>query len=125
MAEPKNNSKFLPILLGLMLVVAVIITLVDISIKASILEQANKFRLGIEEARNEQYASGASQNGASNYTPNNGSISSNVLDIQPTRLEKEDGDKRVPFPAERTATPSRRGARAGNIPASTDPSVSH
>lgn len=122
MADQKERVKFWVFLCGLMLAVAVMVTLIDISIKASILEQANNFRIDLEGARG-QNVSGANTNGTANHVADNGTVPSNVLDLQPTGLGKGDDPKKVPFQGARAAGPARRRARAGDIPASTDPSV--
>ena len=92
MANTKDPVKFWLFLVALMLATAVAVLLLDISIKAAILEESNALRLAIERERNEQFVRRTevpNANGASG----NGSHPGDVVDINDAGLEKGDAAK--------------------------------
>jgi hypothetical protein len=88
MADKDDKLKFWAMLAIVLVVVAVTVTLVDLGIKAAILEQANAFRRDLERARNGQAPTGASSNGVDNNSANDGTISGDVLDVFPAGMEE-------------------------------------
>jgi hypothetical protein len=119
MANAKDPVKFWMFLVALMLATAVAVLLLDISIKAAILEESNALRLAIERERNEQYVRRTevpNPHGASG----NGSYSSDELGVDATRLETGNAANRTKEPAKkvtarRTAKPRPTGS-ATEIP---------
>lgn len=71
----KDNVKFWTFLAGMILMVSVTVLLIDMSIKAAILEESNALRLVIEESRNGQRKESADHK----RTSGNGSGTPDVL----------------------------------------------
>ena len=125
--QGNDKLKFWALLAIVLVAVAVTVTLVDLGIKASILEQANAFRRDLERARNGQAPVGTSANGADNNSAHDGSVSGDVLGVFPAGMEEGSLPKHdknatpVPFPKGRTASTNRsaRNSRS-RIPKSTE-----
>jgi hypothetical protein len=97
----KENVKFWTFLASAILAVAVAVMLIDMSIKASILEESNSLRLLIEGGRNDQ----ARKTRAMDATSGNGSRSPDVLGANDAGLETGN------VPASDTVSPLSRGPR--------------
>jgi hypothetical protein len=87
MQVSKRQLEFWMAILILCLITAIIITLVDFSIKASILEQSNKIRLEIEEWNRGQGRGRQAEDGASYNADNNSPLPGDVLGKHTTGLE--------------------------------------
>jgi hypothetical protein len=92
MVSSKDPVKFWLFLVTLMLATAVAVLLLDISIKAAILEESNALRLAIEAERNNRYER-RTENPSANGASGNGSHSGDVVDINDAGLEKRDAAK--------------------------------
>lgn len=119
MTEASDEKlKFWAVLVAVMLGVSVAVLLIDMTIKAAILEESNALRrtlLGIQDDRPTE----ASNNGASH----NSNSSSSVLDIFPAGMENGDvatGDKTssngTSTRGKRTRTQPRTQGDSGEIP---------
>jgi hypothetical protein len=80
-----EQTKFWGILIMVAVGVAAVILLIDMSIKAAILEESNAFKQELLNARREPAK--ANSNGANNHAPNNGSNDSDDVHLFPTRVE--------------------------------------
>lgn len=113
-----DKMKFWAVLVAVMLGVSVAVLLIDMTIKAAILEESNALRrtlLGVQDDGSPK----ASDNGASH----NGNSSGPVLDIFPAGMETGDvatGDKASPngtsTRGKRTRTQPRTQGDSGEIP---------
>lgn len=116
MADVPQNVKFWAFLASAILAVAVLVMLIDMSIKASILQESNALRLVIEGSRNDQGREARNMDAA----PSNGSSPPNVLAADDAGLEKGDvpaGDPEPDFSQIKRATrPNTRGPRNRNLP---------
>jgi hypothetical protein len=101
-----DKTKFWAFLIGLMVAVAVAVTLVDLTIKAAILQESNAFKLSMNEVKHGTAGSRANEtnsDGTDYYRHNNG---------------RDAGDDVVPFPSRmeaptiRTATARKTGPKA-------------
>lgn len=93
-----DKTKFWAFLIGLMVAVAVAVTLVDLTIKAAILQESNAFKLQMNQVKHGT-GSGSTQadsDGTDHYRTNHG---------------RDAGDDVVPFPA-RVEAPTVRKARS-------------
>jgi hypothetical protein len=84
-----DKSKFWAILIGVMVAVAIAVTLVDMTIKAAILQESNAFKLLMNEKK---HGTGpgptqANTNGANHNSGNNGSDDSDDVHLFPARVE--------------------------------------
>jgi hypothetical protein len=99
-----DNIKFWSFLAGMILMVSVAVLLIDMSIKAAILQESNTLRLAIEGERNDR-ASKASSNGNNHHSNN----SSPILGVFPAGMETGD----VANGTKKTIQPRKtRGQRA-------------
>lgn len=112
MSESKDTIKFWTFLTVMLLAVAVAVTLIDLTIKASILTEAAKVRAMLE-AVNGQEISGRTDERNNPDPSNNGHLSGDVLDTGNAGLE-EGGLARIAKEQARTR-PQRR-----NIPRPSD-----
>lgn len=107
-AESEDKTKFWVVLIAIMLGVSVAVLLIDMTIKAAILEESNALRkliLGVQDDRSAE----TSNNGASDNANRPGP----VLDIFPAGMETgnvPNGDKASPNGR------TTRGKRSGNEP---------
>lgn len=85
-----GKIKFWSVLAIGMLATCIVVLLIDMSIKASILEQSSDLRRVIENERSERFSRQFQR--MDNETDNNGHRSSDVVDIIATRLETGDAD---------------------------------
>lgn len=90
MEMTKKQAEFWVAILVLCLFTAVAILLVDFGIKASILEESNRLRLTIEEetVRRGSKPDGANENRNANDISDNPPLPSDVLVVDPSRLEE-------------------------------------
>lgn len=91
MEMTRKQAEFWSLIIAMMIAVAIIILLIDFGIKAAILEESNKLRLVIEKERSGQKPGSANANGAANDTPNNPPLPSDVLVVDPPRMETRNG----------------------------------
>jgi hypothetical protein len=104
MAED-DKTKFWAILIMVMVAVAIAVTLVDMTIKAAILEESN----ALKERLNSVARSGsdkADSNGTSNHATDNGSNDSDDVHLFPARVE-------APIVRSRRARKTAPGPMAG------------
>lgn len=115
MKNTQDNIKFWTVLTAMILLVSVAVLLIDMTIKAAILEESNALRrtiIGIQDDRPAKTDS----NGASNNSDSAGS----VLDKFPARMETRNvsnGTKKTTNPAHGDNTSETpREPRGGKIP---------
>lgn len=119
MATPELSKKqieFWVIMFLIILAIMTFITVVDISTKAAILEQATKLRLLIEGQANGQNASRTDTAGIASDPIDDGSVPGDVLVLDSARLETgndTNGHKR--------ATPNPRTRRQSNNGTASEP----
>lgn len=91
-----ENSKvrFWGILAIMILAVAITVTLVDLTIKAAILQESNSLRLLIERETNAKGTEGPDNSGIAADATNDGTVPGDVLAIKPVRLEARNVRKR-------------------------------
>jgi hypothetical protein len=84
-----DKSKFWAVLIGVMVAVAIAVTLVDMTIKAAILQESNAFKLLMNETKHGTGPRPAktNSNGADNHSGDNGSDASDDVHLFPTRME--------------------------------------
>jgi uncharacterized membrane protein len=119
MAED-DKTKFWAILIMVMVAVAIAVTLVDMTIKAAILEESN----ALKERLNGVARSGsnkADSNGASNHAADNGSNDSDDVHLFPARMEAPTirasrARKTPPGPMAGTTESSERNGDGGMAP---------
>jgi|ERR1700733_1120010 len=105
-----DKTKFWAILIMVMVAVAIAVTLVDMTIKAAILEESNalKERLnGVARQGTDQ----ANSNGTNNHASDNGSNDSDDVHLFPARME-------APTVRSRTKRKTTPGPMAGTIESS-------
>ncbi len=119
----RKQTEFWATLLGAMILVAVLITLIDYQIKASILEQATKLRLAIEkeELNHGRNAKSTDANGVANVSGNDAAISPDLLVDNATGMEAGNDANRATAKAgnqiEHGPAKRVRASRATTIPA--------
>ena len=86
MADDSEKTKFYAVLIGIMVAVAVLVLLVDLSIKAAILDESNAFKKSMNEVKHGRGPDQANSNGVDNHAPNDGAISGDVLGVFPARM---------------------------------------
>lgn len=120
----EDKTKFWAILIGVMVAVAVAVTIIDITIKAAILEESNAFKQRMNGAKwNGPGPDKANSNGAVDNAPNHGTVPSDVLGVFPARLEAgflRAGTARETGPGPMAGTDEFFGGRDGNGPVETD-----
>jgi hypothetical protein len=84
-----DKAKFWAVLIGVMVAVAVAVTLVDMTIKAAILQESNAFKLAMNEVKHAPGPRPAQtdSNGADNHSGNNGSNAPDDVHLFPARVE--------------------------------------
>jgi len=86
-----DKTKFWAFLIGLMVAVAVAVTLVDLTIKAAILQESNAFKLQMNQVKHGT-GSGTAQtdtDGTNNYRTNHGRDAGDDVVPFPTRVEAQ------------------------------------
>jgi|SRR5580698_1383943 hypothetical protein len=86
MMENEDKTKFYATLIGIMVAVAVLVLLVDMTIKAAILQESNAFKKQMNEVKHGRGSDQANSNGVDNHAPNDGAISGDVLGFFPPRM---------------------------------------
>lgn len=123
MATPELSKKqieFWVIMFLIILAIMTFITVVDISTKASILEQATKLRLLIEGQTSGQSSNGTNAAGIASDPSDDGPVSADVLVFDSPGLETGDDSNRH----SRAAANPRTRRRPNNRPASDTPPIS-
>lgn len=94
MEMSKKQAEFWVALLVLCIIFALAIMLVDFGIKSAILEESNTLRLKIEEweIRNGRESAGANAVGIADDSNNDSPIPSDVLVVDPSRMEAGNAD---------------------------------
>ena len=112
--QMSKKGEFLAVLLTLCTVVMVVVLLLDIQIKAAILEESTKLRLTIEDEEVRQSGRRRQETNAdrvSNDAPNDAPIPSNVLVVKPAGMEAGSAsngtEKPVPSPRVRRSKSGR------------------
>jgi|SRR5215469_426782 len=109
MAEgTESKIKFWAVLVIICLMVAVAVTLVDLTIKTAILQESNSLRLFIESVRNDARTIRPDESRANTDNGNNGVVPPNVLDLDSARVETRDVSQGIP---PRAASRPRRQPR--------------
>jgi hypothetical protein len=109
MAEATESKiKFWAVLAIICLMVAVAVTLVDLTIKTAILQESNGLRLFIESVRNDSGTIRPDESRADTDPSNNGIVPPNVLDLDSARVETRDVSEGIPS---RVAPRPRRNPR--------------
>jgi hypothetical protein len=114
MTSNQDTMKFWTVLAGTILVVAVMVMLIDMSIKAAILGESNELRLVIERERNGR---GKAESNSSRASDNRAS-SSPLLGFDATGVETgnvANGHKATPAKSRASRQPKNQGG-AGEIP---------
>jgi hypothetical protein len=84
----EDQTKFWAILIGILVGVAVLVTVVDLSIKAAILDESNALKRRMNEVKwNGPGPDQANSNGASDNAPNNGTHDSDDVPLFAPRVE--------------------------------------
>jgi hypothetical protein len=115
----KDNVKFWTVLIGVMLCVAIAVTVVDLTIKAAILDESNKLRMVIEnwDVKHGQRAAESDGERTARDAGFNGAVSPDVLAVSTTGLETghvpASGNGMVARPARRKPR-SKPGTPADN-----------
>ena len=117
----KKQAEFWVALIVLCTIFAVAILLVDFGIKSAILEESNRLRIKIEdwERANGRGTAGANEVGNADDTSDDHPFSSDVLVVDPSRMEAGNGTKGDSTKADNTAangSKPRRQTRARTIP---------
>jgi hypothetical protein len=105
-----DKTKFWAILIMVMVAVAIAVTLVDLTIKAAILEESNALKERINGVAR-QGPTKADSNGANNHAPDNGSNDSDDVHLFAPRVE-------APTVRARRTRKASPGPMAGTIEAS-------
>ena len=114
MAEgTESKIKFWAVLAIICLMVAVAVTLVDLTIKTVILQESNDLKLFIESVRNDPRTIGTDESRVDSDPGNNSAVSPNVLDINSARVETRDVSQGIP---PRVAPRPRRKSRDASQP---------
>jgi hypothetical protein len=119
MADPKNKDAFWFFMGVILLSGMVLVTVIDLTIKAAILSESTALRLKIEDwERGQKDSGGVSKRNTSNGH-NHPIVLGDVLPLFSSGLETEDADKRT-TPATQSQTARsrkpRNQARGGEVP---------
>ena len=82
-----EQTKFWGILIMVAVAVAAAVLLIDLTIKAAILEESNALKRTINEVKHGSGTAKADSNGANNHAPDNGSNDSDDVHLFPARVE--------------------------------------
>lgn len=107
-----DKTKFWAVLIGVMVAVAIAVTLVDMTIKAAILQESNAFKLAMNEAKHGtgQRPAQTNPNGTDNHSGNNGGDAGDDVHLFPARME-------APTVRKTTSRKTPPGTMAGTIEA--------
>lgn len=86
--------RFWAVLAVMILLVCIAVSMIDLSIKAAIIEESNNLRLFMESVRNGQRTEGPDKSGANSNGTDNVAVSGDVLDLNSARVETRNVRKR-------------------------------
>lgn len=116
MDESKSSLKFWTVLTVFILAVAIVVTLIDLTIKTAILEESNRLQRFIWDAEghlNGQGQEGSNSGGIAVDLPISGYFPGDILDSNPARMEAGNVSNRTPQKNNRTPGTARKTRQMG------------
>lgn len=87
--------RFWAVLAVMILLVCIAVSMIDLSIKAAIIEESNNLRLFMESIRNGQRTEGTDKSGANTNSTDDPAVSGDVLAFNPPGMETRNVHKRA------------------------------